>query len=56
MELGKLKEIKLLDIWKHEKYDFLNWLTKEENINELGNTLGLTLVEVETEKLVGSYR
>lgn len=56
MELGKLKEIKLREIWKHEQYDFSNWLAKEENINELGNTLGLTLTDIETEKLVGSYR
>ena len=56
MKLGKLKEVKLREIWKHEQYDFSNWLSKEENLNELGNTLGLTLVEVETEKLVGSYR
>ena len=56
MKLGKLKEVKLREIWKHEQYDFSNWLSKEENIKELGETLGLTLVEVETEKLVGSYR
>lgn len=56
MKLGKLKEVKLREIWKHEQYDFSNWLSKEENLNELSNTLGLTLVEVETEKLVGSYR
>ena len=56
MKLGKLKEVKLREIWKHEQYDFSAWLAKEENINELGNTLGLTLTDVETEKLVGSYR
>ena len=56
MELGKLKEVKLREIWKHEQYDFSSWLAKEENINELGNVLGLTLTDVETEKLVGSYR
>lgn len=56
MKLGKLKEIKLREIWKHEQYDFSDWLAREENINELGNALGLTLTDVETEKLVGSYR
>ena len=56
MKLEKLKEVKLREIWKHEQYDFSNWLAKEENIKELGETLGLTLVDVETEKLVGAYR
>lgn len=56
MELGKLKEVKLREIWKHEQYDFSSYLAKEENINELGNLLGLTLTDVETEKIVGSYR
>lgn len=56
MKLGKLKEIKLRDIWKHEQYNFSKWLAKEENISELGDTLGLTLIDIETEKNVGSYR
>ena len=55
MKLGKLKEIKLRDIWKHEQYNFSKWLAKEENISELGDTLGLTLIDIETEKNVGSY-
>ena len=32
MKLGKLKEIKLREIWKHEQYNFSSWLAKEENI------------------------
>ncbi len=56
MKLGKLKEIDIREVWKHEQYDFSKWLASEENINELGNTLNLSLTDVETEKFVGNYR
>lgn len=56
MKLGKLKEIDIRKVWEHEQYDFSKWLSKEENISELGDTLGLSLTDVETEKFVGKYR
>lgn len=56
MELGKLKEIDIRKVWAHEQYDFSDWLSKEDNIQQLGNTLNLSLTDVETEKFVGSYR
>lgn len=55
MAIGKLKEVKLRDIWKHEEYDFSRWLAKEENICNLDEILGLTLIVVEIEKQVGSF-
>lgn len=56
MKLGKLKEVDIRTVWAHEQYDFSKWLASEENIKELGNTLNLSLADVETEKFVGSYR
>lgn len=56
MKLGKLTEIDVRKVWRHEQYDFSNWLAEEENIQELGNTLNLSLTDVETEKFVGNYR
>lgn len=56
MKLGKLVEVDIRNVWKHEQYDFSKWLSSEENINELGDTLNLTLTDVETEKFVGNYR
>lgn len=56
MKLGKLVEVDIRNVWKHEQYDFSKWLATEENINELGDTLNLTLTDVETEKFVGNYR
>lgn len=56
MKLGKLKEIDIRNVWAHEQYDFSAWLATEENIKELGDTLNLSLSDIETEKFVGSYR
>lgn len=56
MKLGKLQEIDIRKVWQHEQYDFSKWLAGEENIQELGDTLNLSLTDVETEKFVGNYR
>lgn len=55
-KLGKLKEVNIREVWPHEQYDFSKWLSQEENINELGEVLNLSLTDIETEKFVGSYR
>lgn len=56
MKLGKFTEVNVRDLWKHEQYDFSAWLAKEENIAELGDLIGLSLVDVNTEVYVGAYR
>lgn len=56
MKLGKLQEVDIRTVWPHEQYDFSKWLSDEENIKELGDTLNLSLIDVETEKFVGNYR
>ena len=56
MKLGKLHEVDIRKVWPHEQYDFSKWLAAEENIQELGNVLNLSLTDIETERLVGSYR
>lgn len=56
MDLGKLKEIDVRQVWAHEQYDFSKWLSSEDNIAILGDALNLSLTKVETEKFVGSYR
>ena len=56
MKLGKLKEVDIRELWKHEQYDFSEWLSKEENIEMLGDEIGLTLTEINKEVFVGSYR
>lgn len=56
MKLGKLTNVDVRELWKHEQYDFSSWLAQNDNIEYLNNILGLTLVEIETEVFVGSYR
>ena len=56
MAIGKLKEVDIRDLWKHEQYDFSTWLSKSENIEELNEILGLTLVDISKETYVGAYR
>lgn len=54
--IGKLKEVDVRELWKHEQYDFSNWLSKAENLEYLNEILGLTLTDVNKEVYVGPYR
>lgn len=56
MNIGKFVEVDIRDLWKHEQYDFSEWLSKEKNIENLNDILGLTLVDISKEAYVGSYR
>lgn len=56
MSIGKLKEIDVRELWKHEQYDFSEWLSKQSNISYLDDILGLTLTDVDREVYVGPYR
>ncbi len=55
-KLGKLSQVELRTIWKKEDRHFTPWLAQEENLQILGETIGLQLEFVEQEKTVGSYR
>jgi len=54
--LGRLEEVNIRELWAHEQYNFSNWLAKEENIELLNETIGLTLTDIDKEVYVGSYR
>ena len=56
MAIGKLEEVDIRELWKHEQYDFSEWLSKKENIENLNDILGLTLVDISKETYVCSYR
>lgn len=56
MKLGKLQEIDIRKLWNHEQYDFSEWLSKAENLEQLNEAIGLTLSQVEKEVYVGAYR
>ena len=55
-KIGKLQSVDVRDLWQHEQYDFSVWLAKPENIEYLNDILGLTLVDIDKEVYVGSYR
>ena len=56
MKKSRLQEVDIRKLWAHEQYDFSAWLAKEENIELLNEKIGLTLVDINTEAYVGSYR
>lgn len=56
IKFNKLSNVDLREAWASESSDFTPWLSKEENINELGNTIGLDLTFENSEHNVGPYR
>lgn len=51
--IGKLQRVHLREVWRHEAYDFTQWL--QENIDILNESLGLELVSAEREQAAGSF-
>ena len=42
MKLGTIEKVRLRDIWEDEARDFTPWLAKQENIDMLSETLGMS--------------
>ena len=55
-QLGKLEKVDLRKVWAHEARHFSAWLAQEENLNVLGETIGVELSLIGTEVDVGRYR
>lgn len=56
MQLGELKKVKdLRSVWKHEAADFSRWLAKEENLNKLGDEIGIDMELRSIESKTGSF-
>ncbi len=51
--IGKIERVPLRDVWKHEAYDFTQWL--EDNIDVLNDVLDLTLSNPEREQSTVSF-
>jgi hypothetical protein len=51
--IGKLERVPLREVWKHEAYDFTQWL--QDNVDVLNTTLKLLLVNLEREQAAGSF-
>lgn len=54
-DLSKLKKVNLRSIWAHEAHDFTKWLAEEENLNTLGDEIGIDITLIQTEANVGSF-
>jgi len=54
-DLGQLEKVDLRSVWNDEAGDFTPWLASEENLDLLGNTIGIELELDSTEKSVGPF-
>lgn len=54
--LGKLEKVDLREFWRDEARDFTPWLAKEENLELLGETLGLEIELEDTDVNVGNFK
>ncbi len=52
-KLGKINRVDLRKVWNHEARHFTNWLA--ENLDILGNELGVNINLIETEASVGKF-
>ena len=50
-----VEQVSVHELWEHEAYDFTPWLAKPENLDRLGDELGLSLSNARCEVQVGSY-
>ena len=56
IDLGKIEQVDVREIWDKEDTDFTPWLAQEENIERLGLALGIDLIVEAEEKEVGPFR
>ena len=54
--LGKLEKVNLREVWLSEASSFTPWLAQEENLNLLGDAIGMELELESQEKQVGPFR
>ncbi|HAT49717.1 MAG: DUF4268 domain-containing protein [Nitrospirae bacterium] len=56
MSLGCLEKVNVRQIWGSEANDFTPWLARRENLDILGETIGIKLEHAAIEKNVGPFR
>lgn len=55
MELSRLTKLPLRTIWKHEAIHFTQWLALPDNLELLSETIGIDLINAQTEVGVGQF-
>ena len=53
--LARLEKVPVREIWSNEAVNFTPWLAEPENLQLLGETLGMVLDDARTEKTVGNF-
>ena len=53
--LARLEPVEVREIWPDEAQDFTPWLAEDENLQLLGETLGIDLEKADTEISVGAF-
>lgn len=53
--MSRLTKLPLRTIWKHEALDFTQWLALPENLELLADTLGIGIINAQTEVPVGQF-
>ena len=53
--LGKLERVDLREVWRNEADNFTPWLATQKNLDDLGETLGMTIEFQALEESVGPY-
>jgi hypothetical protein len=51
--IGKIERVSLREVWRHEAFDFTQWL--QDNIDVLNNVIDLNLSNPEREQAAGSF-
>ncbi|RKR14853.1 uncharacterized protein DUF4268 [Maribacter vaceletii] len=55
MNLGRIKQVALREIWKHEATNFTQWLALPENLELLSDEINIELSLIDTEYNVGRF-
>lgn len=56
MQLSRLQQVRLREIWKNEAGNFTPWLAQNENISLLADAINLEIEVISKEEAVGPYR
>lgn len=53
--LAKLKKVDLREVFEHEATDFTKWLAQQENLDLLGEEIGIDIKLIQSEASVGKF-
>ncbi len=54
--IGTLQNVDLRNVWEHEAHNFTPWLAEHQNLERLGDAVGMKLEPESQEEPVGPFR